>query len=459
MVKTMSLNKFMPYVFFQNNILPLFASPTRQRLASGAFWGGVGSVVSRGALLLTSFFLARILGQTQFGEYGVVNSTSAMLSAVAGLGVGATATKYVAELRNKDKERTGRIISLSGMVTWMSGALYGLTFVFFASWLATKTLAAPHLANVLRISSISVALGVINGAQQCSLAGFESFKATAYINIGCGFFQSVAVCLGAWLNGVQGAIIGMAVSMLFTVVVTRYVLCMEMERLGIRNWWRTAWKEWPILVSFSLPAVLTTMTAGPVYWACNALLANQPNGYNELGIFNAANQWYAAVGFLPGLITTAALPVFSERFGINNVLGNYRIMKGMMTMTALVVIPLLIILSFLSPLIMRGYGEAFKSGYLTLILSISGAGVQAVTVPCWYVIMASGRMWACFFMNAGWSALLLMGTLFLVRHGAVGFAGARLIAFLIHGCWIYAYVVWMGKQMVKITREAEERIV
>jgi len=54
---------------------------------------------------------------------------------------------------------------------------------------------------------------------------------------------------------------------------------------------------------------------------------------------------------------------------------------------------------------------------------------------------------------------LLMGTLFLVRHGAVGFAGARLIAFLIHGCWIYAYVVWMGKQMVKITREAEERIV
>ena len=436
------------FVLCRDYVLPLIASPTRRRLASGAFWGGVGGVVSRGAVLLTSFFLARILGQTQFGEYGVVNSTAAMLSAVAGLGVGTTATKYVAELRNTDKARAGRIISLSSMVTWVSGSLYGVIFVVFASWLATKTLAAPHLATVLRISAISVALGVINGAQNCSLSGFEAFRVAASINVACGVGQSLLVLVGAYWGGLKGAVAGMAVSTLLTVTVSHGALRLEMRRFGIRNGWREAWSEWPVLVSFSLPAFLTTMIAGPVFWGCNALLANQPNGYNELGVFNAANQWYAAVAFLPGLLTTAALPVLSERYGAKDSAGNARIMKGLMRLTAIVVIPLVMVLSLLSVVIMRGYGEAFEKGYLTLILSVAAAGAQCMTVPCWYVIMASSRMWVCFVMNCGWSAVLLIGTLCLIRHGAVGVAGARLIAFVIHGCWMYAYVVWAGSRLM-----------
>ncbi|MGI6391841.1 MAG: oligosaccharide flippase family protein [Kiritimatiellia bacterium] len=425
---------------FRDHVLPLIASPTRRRLASGAFWGGVGGVVSRGTVLVTSFFLARILGQAQFGEYGIVNSTSAMLSAVAGLGVGTTATRYVAQLRNTDKERTGRIISLSSMITWISGSLYGLAFVVLAPWLAEKTLAAPHLAQVLRISSISVALGVINGAQQCSLAGFEAFRISALVNIGGSLFQSVAVCLGAWHGGVKGAVTGMAASTLVIVVMTRCALHVEMRRFGVRNWWREAWVEWPILISFSLPAFLTTIISGPVFWACNAFLANQSNGYNELGILNAANQWGVAVAFFPGVLMTAVLPVLSEQAGVRDVDGNVRIVKRMMRVTALILIPLALVLCMLSPLIMRGYGKTFAPGYTTLILSVAAVVPQAITTPCWYAMMANGRMWACFILNCGWSVLLLTGTFLLARYGAVGVAGARLIAFVIHGCWIYAYV-------------------
>lgn len=437
---------FERFPLFRDYVLPLIASPTRRRLASGAFWGGVGGVVSRGAVLVTSFFLARILGQAQFGEYGVVNSTSAMLSAVAGLGVGTTATKYVAQLRNTDKGRAGRIISLSSMVTWISGTLYGLVFVVLASWLADKTLAAPHLSQVLRISSISVALGVINGAQQCSLAGFEAFRVTALINIIGGVVQSVAVCFGAWHGGVKGAIMGMACSTLVIVVMTQCALRVEMRRFGIQNWWREAWAEWPVLVSFSLPAFLTTLIAGPVYWACNALLANQPSGYEELGIFNASNQWYAIVGFLPGVISTAVFPVFSERYGAKDVASGVSTMKKLMLVTSIIVIPMVIVLGMFSPSIMRGYGESFEKGWGVLIMSMAAAAAQAVTVPCWSTIMASGRMWVCFVMNIGWSVLLLMGSVCLINYGAMGVASARFVAFVVHGCWIYAYVSWMAKK-------------
>jgi O-antigen/teichoic acid export membrane protein len=436
---------FERFPLFRDYVLPLIASPTRRRLASGAFWGGVGGVVSRGAVLVTSFFLARILGQAQFGEYGVVNSTSAMLSAVAGLGVGTTATKYVAQLRNTDKARAGRIISLSSMVTWISGSLYGLVFVVLASWLAEKILAAPHLSQVLRISSISVALGVINGAQHCSLAGFEAFRVTALINIGGGLFQSVAVCLGAWHGGVKGAVMGMAVSTLVTVVMTRFALRMEMCRFGIQNWWREAWAEWPVLVSFSLPAFLTTMIAGPVFWGCNALLANQTNGYSELGIYNAANQWYAAVSFLPSLLTAAALPVLSERYGVDDWRGSAKIVHALMRVMALIAAPVALVLCLLSPLIMRGYGGTFATGHMVLVLAVITAGIHVVVTPCWFFIMASGKMWTCFVMNLGCSLATLIISILVIHHGAIGLASARLAAYGLHAVWIVAYVSFVFK--------------
>ena len=442
------------YPLFRDRILPLIASPTRRRLASGAFWAGVGGVLSRGIVVIASFIIARILGQTQFGEYGVVNSTAAMLSAVAGFGVGTTATKYVAELKFKDQKRAGRIIALSSMITWISGALYGIVFIAFAPWLAEKTLAAPHLAGLLRISAISVALGVINGAQTCSLAGFEAFRVSAVINTGCGILQAFFVVLGAYWGGVKGAVVGMAVSTCITVITTSWLLRKEMARFGIRNWWRDAWSEWPVLVKFSLPAFLITMVAGPVTWAGNAILANQPNGYGELGVLNATTQWYAAVAFLPSLITTAALPVFAERYRANDSSSSLRIMKRMMGMTALAVIPLLIVLSLFSKMIMQAYGTGFESGYRVLILSILTAGVHAIVTPCWYFLMASGRMWVCLLMNMGWGVIFLVALLALVKFGAEGVAGTRLMAYVLHGLAIALYVLFFVRKEVKISSVA-----
>lgn len=428
-----------PHPLFRDRIMPMIASPTRRRLARGAFWNGIGSVVSRGSVLATSFVLARILGQSGFGEYGVVNSTAAMLGSLAGFGVGTTATKYIAQFRQSDKNRAGRIISLSSMITWISGLLYGMFILVFASWLANRTLAAPQLATVLRISAISVALGVINGTQVSALAGFEAYRKTAILNGVCTLVQAFLVIAGAYFYALTGAIAGLAISAIIQVVLSRHALVLEMRKFDIRNWWYEAWKEWRILVSFSLPAFLTTVIAGPVFWACNALLANQPNGYAELGIFNASNQWYAAIQFLPGLMMTSMLPILSENHGTDTAGRNVRITSRMMQMSLLIVVPVVLGISLMSRTIMRGYGAGFVNGYSVLILSAVTAGIHAVITPVWIAIMAEGRMWICFVMNLGCSLFMLAGMYFLARHGAFGFAAARLISYIAHAVWLVWY--------------------
>ena len=437
------------YPFLRDRILPLIASPTRRRLACGAFWGGFAGFATRGLTVAASFLLARILGQAGFGEYGVVNSTTAMISGIAGLGIGTTVTRYVAELRDKDSARAGRILALSTGVTTVSAAVYGGVFVIFAPWLAARTLAAPHLAPLLQVSAITVALGVVNSVQSCSLAGCEAFRASSAINIVCTIMQTILILIGACFWRLPGAVVALAMSTVVTVAATRWVVSKEWERFNITLNWREAWSEWRVLIKYSLPTFLSGLSAGPVVWGCNALLANQPNGYAQLGIYNAANQWQSAIQFLPALIGTAVLPVMSERYGNGDRQGGIRIMKGMMAVTAFIVTPIALLVCVCSKLIMHGYGSAFVSGYWPLCLSVVTAGILAVMMPVGQYLASIGKMWTAFAMNTGWGICMIVTAWLMVRWGAEGLAGARLLAYLAHSVWVLAFVFCQKKEISK----------
>jgi len=421
-----------------DNLCP---SPTSRRLARGAIWGSVAAAGLRILGVGASFLLARILGQVGFGEYGMVNSTAGMVGSLAGMGIGLTVTKHVAQFKNTAPDKAGRILALSSMVTVLSAVVYGVAFVVLAPWLAEKTIAAPHLAPILRISAITVAMGVVNRVQTSSLDGCEAFRVKSYIIVGTGIAQTVMVVLGAWLWGLKGAVSGMALATLVTVIVTRWAVAKEWRRFDIQLPWRDAKKEWRVLVDFSLPAFLAGISVGPVMWGSSAFLANQPNGYKELGIYNAANQWFTAIIFIPGLIGTAVLPVMADKYGQGDAQGSIRVMKRMMGIVALVVIPMALVLSLLSPLIMKGYGETFVTGYWVLVISVATAALLAVMTPVGQLIAASGRMWTGFFMNTGWGLVLLLGSYLMVRWGAEGLAGARLIAYTVHAIWTFRFAV------------------
>src|ERR1039458_7078219 len=123
------------------------------RFARGAVWSVIGAVFAQGANLAASVISARLLGREQFGEYGIIQSTVGMLGIFAGLGLGVTATKYVAQFRTLDPARAGRIIALGWVAAIFSGGLLALGLLAYAPMLAAKTLNAPELAGELRIAS------------------------------------------------------------------------------------------------------------------------------------------------------------------------------------------------------------------------------------------------------------------------------------------------------------------
>jgi O-antigen/teichoic acid export membrane protein len=109
-----------------------------RRIASGAFWSLFGSIISQGLILIASILIARILGKSTYGEFSIIRSTLSMFAVFGGLGIGMTATKYVAEFKFKDNQKAGRIIGLSTLIAIVSGFLIAILIIFLSPFLSKR---------------------------------------------------------------------------------------------------------------------------------------------------------------------------------------------------------------------------------------------------------------------------------------------------------------------------------
>jgi O-antigen/teichoic acid export membrane protein len=436
-------------LLLRSKIEPYLGSDTRLRIAKGAFWGAFGSLATRSITIFLSFILARILGKEGFGEYGIINNTAAMIGGFVGLGLGATVTRYVANLKLREPVRAGKIIGLTSIITWFSAVIYGSVFIYFAPWLATTTLNASHLAPILQISSITIGMGVINSVQISTLTGLESFKVSSILSTIFGIIQSLLVVVFAWHSGVKGAVLAIAITSILNVIAYYFVSRRELSNANIKVTFREAWNEWHVLVKYSLPAFLGTITVGPVIWASNAFLANQPAGYGQLGIFNAALQWDAVVQFLPAMISVAVLPVMADMYGKENKQGSIDLMWKMMRYTALIVIPIALLVSLFSPIIIKAYGSSFAGGHWVIVIVAFTSVLFSISSQLGYFINAAGKMWIGFAINCVWGLTFLILSYYLVKWGAIGLASAKFLAYLFHFIWSLILCFIIDKRLQK----------
>ena len=399
------------------------------RLAKGVFWSMAGAVISRGLMLAATILVARMLGKTGFGELGIIQSTVGMFGVFAGFGLGLTATKHVAEFRLSDPDRAGRIIGLSGLFAMLTGGLMALGLFVFAPWLAEHTINAPHLAGVLRIGALILFINALNGAQTGALAGFEAFKTIAHVNLFVGLISFPILVCGAWFGGLTGAVWALAINLGVNWSLNHIALRKEVRRFRIPFTFRNCRREWSILWKFSLPAVLAGVMVGPANWTCRALLTNQPNGYDEMGILTAALVFQVLLLFVSGMLAAPLLsmvsnagPKISDKLGTINILSSW-------ILGVIVAIPLLCFPEMAQVIFGNDYDtHSFK---VTFSLVIFCSCIMTFKEGLTRIMVANNILWWGFFSNTFWAIILIVSTVFFVRWGAPGLAVSFVIAYIL----------------------------
>ncbi len=81
-------------------------SDIARRMVSGLSWSLASIVAARVIVLFAGIVVARIMGQELYGEFGMAKSTLNMLMIFGSAGLGLTATKYIAEYRKDNPQKT-----------------------------------------------------------------------------------------------------------------------------------------------------------------------------------------------------------------------------------------------------------------------------------------------------------------------------------------------------------------
>jgi len=402
----------------------------RARLAVGAFWSLMGTGIFQGLGLAASIVTARILGKIGFGELAMILSTVGMFGVFAGLGLGLTATKHIAEFRTQDPARAARIIGMSHLVAvFCAGAISAVLF-FLSPYLAAHTINAPHLRLELQIACGLLFFNALIGVQVGALAGLEAFKSIAKANLWRGVLTFPLIVAAVYFWRLRGAVGAQVLAAMVGWSINHLFLQKEARKAHIGVSYRGIRSELPILWKFSLPAVLSQSMVGPVRWIANTLLVNQPQGYAEMGIFNAAMRFQSLSNLFGATSGAAALPILasregaaSERFNRVNILFSWAL--GIMVALPLICFPEILGLV---------YGADFTSVHSSrvLVLVMFFSCIMLYKQGLARVLAARNLMWWGYVSNAVWSALLLGSFLGLVRWGAVGLAIAFTLAYALN---------------------------
>ena len=413
---------------FQNIWKKIEKSDIGSRIANGFFWSLSGSVISQSLVLLASIVVARILGITKYGELGIIRSTVTVFSVFAAFSLGLAATKYISEFVNKDKIKSGKIIFITSFFSFISGALIAIIAMILAPFLAEEMFNAPQLVNEIRISAIILFFSALNGAQTGILAGFEAFKRIAKINLYSGILAFPVQVILTFLYGLSGSIVAFGLSFFILWIFNLRAVKQECNKHNITIQYENSIEELFMIIRFSVPALLSGLVVSPVIWYSKTLLVNLADGYNELAIFDAANQWRSSVLFIPIMLSQVILPIFSATDSKNQF---NKILNWNISINFIIALLMAIVLSLFSGYIMGAYGDGFESGSHVIIILALTSVFFSISVIIGQAIVSKEKMWLTFFFNLLWSVVFLTTAfvLFDFGYGAKGLAYSYLTSY------------------------------
>ncbi len=420
------------------------AGSLRARFARGSAWSLGGQIASYLVGVVSAALVGRALGVAGFGELGMIQSTVGMFGLLAGMGLGVTNTKFVAELRSSHPQRAGRIMGLSLLVAIISGASVCGLVIGLSPVLAGRTLGDPTLTLPLQIASALLLFESVIGALSGALAGFEAFREIALNTTLRVLLTFPLIVLGAYRLGLTGAALGLAggalvglvLYVISTIRVSRRHQCVARFD-GLRT-------ELRVLTGFSLPAYVSGAMVTPMIWVARLILFRYPDGSEQMGLFQATWRFQDIISLLGATVGASLLPLLASREGSGSTrlaAGNMLVSWGLgfFLLAPLMAFPEVVGLLF-------GGGYAGRPLNVTMVLAMAVTNIILYKQGLARVLTARALLWWGVLSNGVWAATLLLCTWWLAPHGAVGLAGAFLIAYAVNVALFIP--LYTGKQLV-----------
>lgn len=425
----------------------IIESDIAHRIVTGAFWSLAGSTLAKFLVLMSGIICAHILSKNEYGQFGLIKSTINLFVTVGSAGMGVTASKYISEFKVSNKNKISDIYFLTNGFAFVMGLLVTISILLFSPKIAGAILHCSELTSSLRIGALLLFITILNGAQNGTLAGFEDFKSIAYNTLYGSVAESILMLVGAFYYGVFGAVLGFGIGYIVIYIANYFSIKRHffINKIVISKFTLTR-KHLNLLLKFSLPAALASCMTAPAFFIVRTMLSRY-SGFEEVAIYEAADQWRIIVLFIPASISQIVLPILSSLSGNRNNTF-WRILKINLLLNITIAAVVALAISICSPWIMQLYGESYCNSYTTLIILVSSTIFSAAATVVGAALQSRAKTWISLCFNLLWAVLLIGFTyIFLNRGmGASAISLAFLLSYIAHASFQLIFLKYSLKK-------------
>ncbi|NNU77311.1 oligosaccharide flippase family protein [Clostridium estertheticum] len=403
----------------------------KEKILKGISWTIIGTLITQVTTFILVFFMARILGNVNYGKFNIILSTVVSLSTIAGAGLGITATKFIAQYKEdySKKEKLGKILGISYFTANILSIGFTLILFILSDYIAMKIFKDKDLIVQLKYASIYVFFFTVNGYQVGALTGFERFNDIAKIYALKGIINMLSGFSLIYLWGISGAAASMVVTAISTYLYSRMLLNKQMKIYNLKFILKGSLEELNILLIFTLPAALVGIVGAIATWFSNQLLVN--NSYDRfvsMSVFSLSSTFKALIIFFPAIIARVISPILvSMKFTDYN---KYKKLFNLnLIINASVTTIMAIIVIVINPIILKIVGKGYDGIQPVIVLLGLSAIVETVSSCLFQEIYIYNKIWHNLFCTIIWSIILVSLTgLFAKNLGAISLAIAYLSA-------------------------------
>ncbi|KPJ69772.1 hypothetical protein AMJ44_02360 [candidate division WOR-1 bacterium DG_54_3] len=335
-----------------------------KRIAKNFTWLSIGDIISRGLIFFAIIYIARVLGAAAFGLLNFAQAFLAYLVLLVDSGLSLFGAREIA----KAKEKVAAISLNIFAIRFLIALIIFLISLFILFLLP--------LSFEIRLLFIGTFLFIFYRALSADwvFQGLEIMQYIAYSRI---FYSILAFILVVCLIKSSADLVkvpfvlfasGMIASVLFLSILYKRITTTSLSHLAPLNWWEYFSEAIPLGASMILVQI---------YYNMDTIMLGFMDTPEVVGYYNAAYKIFLVfIGFLT-IWQSTAFPVMSKRVikekdKVQNFLDKY------IRLTMLVAIPISIIVTILSPLIISLF---FGSNYIS--------SYQGLQILIWSIIFIS----------------------------------------------------------------------
>ncbi|MHB8872439.1 MAG: oligosaccharide flippase family protein [Myxococcaceae bacterium] len=393
-------------------------------------WLTLVSGVERAASLFQTVLLARALGITDYGVYGLIFGTIGMVASLAAMQLGMTATVFVARYRELEKDKAAFVLMFVRRFGFGVSLIFLCTLPFATSISAWLVGPATPVAAVVA-GCIMVALSIVSGIQDGILQGFEDFRSVAIARL----IMTALTLAFIYPAGLEFGLLGATLVVLCGIVL-KYAYLARRVAWHVRNDGLSRRGSGlgaaELIWNFGLPAMLVSLLVGVIGWSGTLVLSRQSGGFDALAVVNTGVQWRGPILLLAGIVSTVAIPAISRHWQRKEHAAIHLLHRLLLVYTGGVSLLVAAVLSLGSPLLLSLYGPGFVDGALVFSLLVLSTVPQVIVGLYCQHYLANGRVWRMLFLHSWLVVPLGVGYVMLIpRYHSLGYAVTNLAAYCV----------------------------